>query len=119
MLTIKINQNSGALSSVDASRNAGVASGVNGAAAADTDKTTIKEAAKVVGKSDKLLCTVEDVSGDFSGGPEGAPDGFLDQVCKFVTIDLGAKAGDTEATIHCSAPEVIEGTDSIRIVPPG
>jgi len=65
----------------------------------------------VVGKSDKLLCTVEDVSGDFSGGPEGAPDGFLDQVCKFVTIDLGAKAGDTEATIHCSAPEVIEGID--------
>jgi hypothetical protein len=46
LLTIKVNQNSGVLSSVDASRNAGVASGVNGAAAADTDKTTIKEAAK-------------------------------------------------------------------------
>ncbi len=62
----------------------------------------------MVGKSDKLLCSVEDVNDD----------GFLDQVCKFVTIDLGAEAGDTEATIHCSAPEVIEGTDSIRIVPP-
>ena len=63
---------------------------------------------KIVGRSDKLLCSVEDVNDD----------GFLDQVCKFVTIDLGAAVGDTEASIHCSAPEEIEGTDSIRLVPP-
>ncbi len=85
----------------------------------DGSTCTLADASvKVVGVSDKLLCSVDDVSGDFSGGPEGAPDGFLDQVCKFLTIDLGVELGDTEATIRCSAPEDIEGTDSIRIVPP-
>ena len=74
---------------------------------------------KVVGMSDKLLCSVEDVSGDFSGGPEGVPDGFLDQVCKFVAIDLGAALGDTTATLQCTAPNNIEGTDAITLVPPG
>lgn len=62
---------------------------------------------KMVGKSDKLLCSIEDVNDD----------GILDQVCKFVTIDLGAELGDTEATAHCSAPEAIEGMDSITLVP--
>ncbi len=86
----------------------------------DGSTCTLADASvKVVGKSDKLLCSVDDVSGDFSGGPEGAPDGFLDQVCNFVTIDLGVALGDTEATIRCTAPEDIEATDSIRIVPPG
>ncbi len=80
--------------------------------------TLVDASVKVVGMSDKLLCSVEDVSGDFSGGPEGAPDGFLDQVCNFLTINLGVELGDTEVTIRCSAPEDIEGTDSIRIVPP-
>ncbi len=86
----------------------------------DGSTCTLADASvKLVGKSDKLLCSVEDVSGDFSGGPEGAPDGFLDQVCNFLTIDLGAELGDTVATVRCSAPEDIEGTDSIRLVPPG
>ena len=79
------------------------------ATAVDGSTCTLGEAAvKIVGRSDKLLCSVEDVNDD----------GFLDQVCKFVTIDLGAEVGDTEASIFCSAPEEIEGTDSIRLVPP-
>jgi len=88
------------------------------ASAVDGSSCTLGDApVKTVGKTDRSLCSVEDVSGDFSGGPEGAPDGFLDQVCKFVTIDLGATLGDVEATVNCTAPEVIEGTDTIRIVP--
>ncbi len=79
------------------------------ATAVDGSTCTLGDAAvKVVGKSNKLLCSIEDVNDD----------GFLDQVCKFMTVDLGAVGGDTEATIHCSVPEAIEGTDSIRIVPP-
>ncbi len=77
---------------------------------------------KIAGKSDKLLCSVEDVSGPPPGpggatDPSGVPDGFLDQVCKFVTVDLGAAMGDTTATIACTSP-VFQATDSIRLVPP-
>ena len=59
------------------------------------------------------------MSGDFSFGPEGAPDGFNDLVCHFITMDIVPEAGVTTATIsgelNDSTP--VEGTDSVNIVP--
>jgi len=76
-----------------------------------------------VGKKNHELCSVEDVSGNFSGGPEGAPDGFLDLVCHFVTTDIVPEAGDTQATVTGNLlPDAggtpFTGTDSVNIVPP-
>ena len=90
--------------------------------ASDVDPSTLTLASagvKMAGKTDKLLCSIEDVSGDFGGGPEGAPDGFLDLVCHFVTVDLGLTDGDTEATLTgmTFGGQDIEGTDSINTVP--
>ena len=77
---------------------------------------------KTVGKTDRLLCSVEDVSGDFSGGLDGAPDGFLDLVCKFVTVGIVPEAGDTEAKLSgnflaSAGGGSFEGSDSVNIVP--
>ena len=74
---------------------------------------------KTVGKTARTLCSVVDVSGDFSAGPEGAPDGFLDLVCHFITIDIVPEAGDTTATIfgNLNDGNFIEGVDSVNIVP--
>ena len=57
-----------------------------------------------------------------STSPEGAPDGFLDLVCHFITMDIVPEAGDTTATISGNLLAVagggaIEGTDSVNIVP--
>lgn len=74
---------------------------------------------KTVGKLDKYLCSVEDVSGDFSFGPEGASDGFDDLVCHFVTIMIVPEEGDTVATLSGELLDgtPIEGSDSVNIVP--
>ncbi len=75
---------------------------------------------KVVGKKDpNILCSFEDVSGDFSVTPEGAPDGYTDLVCHFVTIDISALDGDSlEATLEGAllSGQPISGSDSINIV---
>ena len=91
----------------------------------DIDITTLTlgtAGIKTVGKTDRILCSVNDVSGDFSGGLEGAPDSFDDLVCHFITVDIVPEAGDTEATISGNLTAgaggtPIEGTDSVNIVP--
>ena len=75
---------------------------------------------KTVGKADKLLCSVRDVSGDFSLGLEGAPGSFLDLVCHFVTVNIVPEAGDTTAKVMGDfklSIGMFEGTDSVNIVP--
>ena len=75
---------------------------------------------KTVGKKDPhLLCSIEDVSGDFSGGPEGIPDGYDDLVCHFITVGIVPEAGDTEAKLSGNLFDgtPIEGSDSVQIVP--
>jgi hypothetical protein len=74
---------------------------------------------KTVGKTAKTLCSMADVSGDFSAGPEGAPDGLNDLVCHFITMDIVPEAGDTTATIsgELNDATAIEGQDSVNIVP--
>ena len=74
---------------------------------------------KTVGKTDKILCSIEDVSGDFSVSLEGAPDTFDDLVCHFVTVDVIPEAGDTDAKISGDliSGGTFEGTDSVNIVP--
>ena len=86
----------------------------------DPDTLTLGTAGiKTVGETAKLLCSVEDVSGDFSGGPEGAPDGFDDLVCHFITAKIVPEAGNTEAKISGNLNDgtAIEGSDSVNIVP--
>ena len=72
-----------------------------------------------MGKTARTLCSVADVSGDFTLGPEGAPDSFNDLVCHFITMDIAPEAGDTTATISGELNDgtVIEGTDAVNIVP--
>ena len=74
---------------------------------------------KTVGKTDRTLCSVVDVSGDFNSGPGGAPDGFNDLVCHFVTMAIVPEAGDAQAKISGALNDTtpIEGTDSVNIVP--
>ena len=86
----------------------------------DGDTLTLGTAGvKTVGKTDRTLCSVADVSGDFNAGPEGAPDGSDDLVCHFITMDIAPEAGDTTATISGELNDgtAIEGTDSVNIVP--
>ena len=76
---------------------------------------------KTVGKTDRLLCSVADVSGDFTTA-EGAPDGFNDLVCQFMTFGLVPEAGGTTAKVSGNLSVAfgggaIEGTDSVNIVP--
>ncbi len=75
---------------------------------------------KTVGKKvPHLLCSIEDVSGDFSGGPEGVPDGFDDLVCHFITVNIVPEVGDTDAKLSGDfiSGGSFEGTDSVNIVP--
>lgn len=68
---------------------------------------------------DRPQCSVKDVSGDFSEGPEGAPDGYPDLVCQFVdNPDLWAP-GDSMATVTGNLLDgtPFEGSDEITIVP--
>ena len=86
----------------------------------DADTLTLATAGvKTVGRPDNpLLCSVEDVSGDFSSGREGWPDGIDDLVCHFTTYQIVPEGGDTEATLSGELNDgtPIEGTDSVRIV---
>jgi hypothetical protein len=74
---------------------------------------------KTVGKTDRFNCSVSDVSGDFSDGLEGAPDGFPDLVCHFVTLNIVPEAGGTTAKVmgDLIGGFGIEGSDSVNIVP--
>jgi len=69
---------------------------------------------KTVGKKDRQLCSIEDVS-----GPLGVPDGLDDLVCHFVTASITYESGDTEATISGNLFDgtPFEGSDSVNIVP--
>jgi len=75
---------------------------------------------KVVGKKDpNILCSFEDVSGDFNLTLEGEPDGYTDLVCHFVTTDISALDGELfEATLEGAllSGQPIAGSDSINIV---
>ncbi len=86
------------------------------------DQTTLTlgtAGVKTVGRKDPhVLCSIQDVSGDFSAGPEGAPDGFNDLVCHFITIAIVPESGDTEAKLSGDfiSGGSLEGTDSTNIV---
>lgn len=64
-------------------------------------------------------CSVEDVSGDFSGSLEGEPDGYPDLVCHFVDDPDAWTPGDGIATLtgYLFYGMPITGTDEICIVP--
>ena len=93
----------------------------------DIDVTTLTlgtAGIKTVGKkAPHLLCSIEDVSGDFTGGNlEGAPDGFADLVCHFITVGIVDEEGDTEAKLSgnlldAAGGTAIEGSDFVNIVP--
>ena len=89
----------------------------------DTDTLRLGTAGvKTVGKTDRTLCSVQDVSGDFSFDLQGLPDGFDDLVCHFVTMEIVPEAGDTEAKLAGNllaeaGGTPIEGTDTVNIVP--
>ena len=75
------------------------------------DVTTLADkAVRIAGKSGKTMCHDEDVE----------PDGDLDKVCIFATVDLALVLDltSTEATVHgfTSGGTEFEGTDDIRIV---
>ena len=74
---------------------------------------------RIVGRRGRgrLLCSVEDVSGDFTN-PEGAPDGHLDLVCLF--DDEGYLTGDGVIGVlygELQNGTSIEGWDSICLLP--
>ena len=80
----------------------------------DIDSDTLRLAdseVKVAGRSDRELCSVEDVNDD----------GILDLVCHFVTVELGLTGGDTEATVRGELLDgtPFEGTDSVNLVKDG
>ncbi len=74
---------------------------------------------KTVGKKNNLLCSFDDVSGDFSLSLEGDPDGYLDLICHFTTMSIVPEEGGTTATINGELFDgtAIKGTDSVNIVP--
>jgi N-acetylneuraminic acid mutarotase len=71
---------------------------------------------KIKGNGDPQ-CSVEDVSGDFSNGPEGEPDGFDDLVCHFVDDPDAWSPGEGEACVTGNLVDgtPIEGCDSICV----
>jgi hypothetical protein len=101
----------------------------------DIDKILLATAqVKTVGKSERSLCSIEDV-----GSPDpnafdnlGAPDGYDDLTCHFVTVDLDLVDNSTTADLTikvCDDPndvdgcqegdpgyEVLTATDSVNIV---
>jgi hypothetical protein len=64
------------------------------------------------------FCSVEDVSGDFSAGPEGAPDGYPDLVCRFLD-DGSITFDDGEAVLEGTLFDgtVFAGADEICALP--
>ncbi|ALR18624.1 hypothetical protein M272_15510 [Vibrio natriegens NBRC 15636 = ATCC 14048 = DSM 759] len=86
----------------------------------DTNSLSLGSAGvKTVGKKDKSLCSLADVSGDFSIEPAGLPDGYNDLVCHFVTISVVPEEGNTSATLSGNLLDgsAIEGSDNVNIVP--
>ncbi|MDX1694948.1 MAG: hypothetical protein R3208_14370 [Ketobacteraceae bacterium] len=86
----------------------------------NTDSLTLgTSGVKTVGKKNKSLCSIEDVSGDFSQSNEGAPDGHLDLVCQFITIEVVPEDGNTIATVNGNFYDgtALEGADTVNIVP--
>jgi len=80
--------------------------------ATDVDPDTISLAGakvKMVGKSDKSLCGIEDVNDD----------GLDDLVCKVETAQFMVEPGDSMAVLEAEifGGQPIRGEDSIRIVP--
>jgi outer membrane protein assembly factor BamB len=71
------------------------------------------------GSRRRLLCSVDDVSGDFTTDPNGIPDGYLDLVCQFEDEpDIWTGADSTarlEGRLYNGTP--IEGEDSICLRP--
>ncbi len=68
-------------------------------------------------------CSFEDVSGDFSLSPEGAPDGYLDLVCHFTDDATSWSPGGARATLGGCLLEQFDGTrfagsDEICVRPP-
>ncbi len=49
----------------------------------------------------------------------GGPDGFDDLICHFVTMTIVHEEGDTQAELSGTLIDgtIIEGTDSVNIVP--
>lgn len=88
---------------------------------AEIDVSTLSFAGLVVRVKGKGMpqCSVEDVSGDFTNGPEGVPDGYDDLVCHFVDDPATWTVGDGEATLTGQLLDgtPFEGTDSIKVVP--
>jgi len=74
---------------------------------------------KTVGKTDRFMCSVTDVSGNFTAGSEGLADGFLDLVCHFVTVNIVPEEGGTTATVKGDLLTGLpfEGSDSVNVVP--
>lgn len=93
----------------------------------DIDVTTLTVGTlgvKTVGKTDKSLCSVQDVSGPPPGpggaeDPSGEPDGIDDLVCHFITVGIVTEDGDTTARLWGDflSSGSLEGTDSVNIVP--
>ena len=93
----------------------------------DIDVATLTvgtEGVKTVGKTDKALCSFDDVSGPPPGpegadDPSGVPDGVLDLLCHFITVGIVPEEGDTKGKVSGDflSGGSLEGTDSLVIVP--
>lgn len=70
---------------------------------------------KTVGKSDKILCSTEDVGAydeAFFDNIDPIPDGYDDLTCHFITMDLGATDSSTEADLIIEACDGGSGSGS-------
>jgi hypothetical protein len=91
--------------------------GILGAAEFDvtsinTDSLKFADAdVKMVGKSNRDLCSIEDVNSD----------GIDDLVCQFETVGLSLSGGDTSAKVvgELEDGNPMEGEDSINLVKDG
>ena len=79
---------------------------------------------KTVGKSDKTLCSIEDV-GSFDETQFdnlGFPDAIDDLTCHFVTFDLDVSDDSTTADLNivgCDDPGVVGGAETCETGDPG
>ncbi len=88
----------------------------------DPDSLVLASATvKTVGKSNRTLCSIQDVGGVDAGAFDslGSPDGYDDLVCHFVTFELTELEDEsTEATLTGNLLDgaSIAGSDSVNIV---
>ena len=73
---------------------------------------------RIVGK-DRPQCSVKDISGDFSLSELGAPDGYLDLVCKFSKDSSNPAPSSWGLVIGTYDGTPFWSIDSLRIVPGG